>query len=312
MLVEETLHHRALAASELRAIVDAVHHRGVRRDGDDALTTLRREADDVRQVVLALRVVRLQRRERVFQELHARGVDAGVPLFDRALLVGPEVLLLADLEDPSLRVTHHAPVAERIVRRARRDRDRRGSIARAGGRVVERGRHCCDVGGGEQRHVAIEDEDALGVLAHRVKTRSCGIAGPALLLLDRGLHAGSPRFGDVGGAGSEGLREIRFEAFSTVANHHDDFSTTCLEGGAYGVVDEWTASDGVEHLRQGALHPGALTGSQDERSRLLEPFRHGAPFAEVMSGDGGDYATRSQLYTRGSAERRVSRVGRGS
>ena len=174
-----------------------------------------------------------ERRERLLQERDARRVDAGVPLLDGALGVGAQILLLADLDDLPALVAHHAAVAERIVRRARRERDarrrrpRRAIFATAATSV-----------GGEQRHVAVEDEDALGLRAHGVETGARGVARPALLLLDGRLHAPFPGFGDSVSAGAESLREIGFETFSTVADDHDHLPATGFERRAYGVVDE--------------------------------------------------------------------------
>ena len=95
--------------------------------------------------------------------------------------------------------------------------------------------------------------------ADRVETCTRRVTGPALLLLDGRFHAPSPGLGDSLSAGAESLREIRFETLSTMTDDDDHLPATGLERRAYGIVDEGSASDGVEHLGQGALHPGALT-----------------------------------------------------
>ena len=86
-----------------------------------------------------------------------------------------------------------------------------------------------------------------------------GVAGPELRLLDHGPDA---REGGEGGA----------DLVGHVADHdgrrHGREVACCPQD----TDDHRLAADGVEHLRQLGLHPGALAGGQDHE---MERRRHG-------------------------------------
>ena len=68
------------------------------------------------------------------------------------------------------------------------------------------------------------------------------------------------------------------------------------------VVDERPTGDRMKNLREMALHPGALTGSQDHGSGLFEHWR---TFCLAVWMLGGGYATGSQLFTTWSPDEPV-------
>ena len=101
---------------ELDARVDALH---LPRDGcgvdGDRLAVGDEQAERVGHVELALRVVRLERREHGPETVGAKDVDAGVDLAERELL-GRRVRRLDDAREPAVRVANDAAVRARVLR----------------------------------------------------------------------------------------------------------------------------------------------------------------------------------------------------
>src|SRR5207253_5656204 len=104
-------------------------------------------------------------------------------------------------------------------------------------------------------------------------------------------------------------REVVFDRFAAVTDDDHDLAAAGFESGSYGVVDERTPRDGVHHLREGALHPGALTRGENHRGRLLEHWR---TFCLMTCEDGGGYATPSQFFNGIDEGSRVYANRRGS
>ena len=141
--------HEALDRRELRAIVDAERRRGIRGDvrlhrnavGD-------RQRDDVRQVVLALDVVVLERGDEPAQERGRRRKRPRVDLVDRALL-GCRIALLDDCAHRPIGPADDPAQARWIrgMRREQREPARRCHV-----------RECRVRLGGDQRAIAIRDQ----------------------------------------------------------------------------------------------------------------------------------------------------------
>ena len=83
-----------------------------------------------------------------------------------------------------------------------------------------------------------------------------------------------PRLGEVGG-------ERRADPFGLVAQHEHEVLGAGGLRGAQGVPDEGTSTEGVQDLRGGRLHPGALTRGEDDHGD-----RAGAHARGLLSGRG--------------------------
>ena len=166
------------SCGELHAVVRAFHlPHVVGRERCDAGASAARDADDVGEVLLPLGVVRVDAGERVAQHGCLERVDPGVDLADRADCV-IRVLLLDDPFQIAGRVAHDAAVARGVRDVGGQDRHRVGL------RFVvldesEEG------GGGEQRDIAVRDDDravhVLGELGERT-FRGAARAGDIVLV----------------------------------------------------------------------------------------------------------------------------------
>ena len=148
----------AAERGELDPVVDAlglpevVEH--VRPHGASGLAG---DRDDVGEVLLALGVVGAHPGQGVAQDVDVEGVDARVDLGDRPLAVGG-VTVLDDALDASVGAAHDPAVARRVGEVRGDDRD---DAARA---VVRRGQLEERVTG-EERDVAVRDDDSAGQVA---------------------------------------------------------------------------------------------------------------------------------------------------
>ena len=127
-------------------------------------------------------------------------------------------------------------------------------------RPVERRQHRPQVLPPDERHVAVEDEDALGLRPHRREPHARGVPRPALLLLDRRSHlaAGRPR---------ERPREVLLDRLPPVAHDDDDLGAPGVERRLYAEVHDRKSGDGVHHLGEGALHARPLPRGEDDGGR---------------------------------------------
>ena len=203
------------------------------------------DGDDVREVLLALRVVGAHLGEGFAQDRRVERVEATVDLADRALLlVG--VLLLDDRDDRALRVTDDAAVARGVLERRRDDGD--GTA----GRVVRRD-ESLERGARQQRHVAVGDDDGAGEVAGQ--------------RLERALH-GAPCPLDVVLVGDDrlrvDLRHVLGDAVALVAHDDGEVVRARAPGRPDRVGHETAASDRVEDLGGRGLHACALTGGEDD------------------------------------------------
>ena len=204
--------------------------------------------DDVGQVELLLRVVRLEGGERLAEQRERGREDAWVDLARPLLVVAPEVLLLADLADLPGGIAQDAAVARRRGHLAGRHRE-----AHVGLRAGERVRDASEVLRDEQRHVAVEDEADLGGAAHGREPGRRSVSRPSLLALHGGLDAIA-----------EGAAQILDDAGASVTDDDDDLAAARLERGAHGVVDERPSGDQMEDLRQRALHARPVPCGEDD------------------------------------------------
>jgi hypothetical protein len=233
---------------ELDAVVHALGLEPVADDvGPHRAAGIARDGDDVGQVLLTLGVVRADLGERVAQHLGVERVDPGVDLGE-GQLVGGGVLVLDDALDPALRIAHHPAVPGGVVEVRRDDRHRAA-------RLLVRHRELDEGVAGEQRNVAVRDEDrARQVCRQRLEAALDGAAGALDVVL-----VGDDEPGIQGGA-------LLDDAVALVADHHADVLGPGLPGGPDRVADQRQATDAVQNLGCRGLHPGALTRGEDDDS----------------------------------------------
>jgi hypothetical protein len=234
-----------LDRGEVGAVVDAHRHRDVVGDMRGYRLALGAQGgEDVGQVVLALGVVIGEPGEGGGQRRRVEGVGAGVDLVDRQLLragvAGAGAFRLDHALDLAAGAADDAAVGAGIVELDRQHRrGRRGSLMgleQPGDRL-----------GGDQRHVAGEDEDRLGGLNQR-RRRAHGAAGSVGLGLDDGL-------GLIGKPGGDVIAR---------RDDHRDLTGARLERGEDRPGDHRPAADGVQHLRQRRAHAGTGTRRHDQ------------------------------------------------
>ncbi len=124
--------------------------------------------DGVREVELALRVVRVELLERAPERGGVEDVVRGVQLLDRPLF-GGRVPLLDDARDVSVRVADDAPVGKRHRRREGKKRHVRSVAAVRLDQLLE---HL----GGDERRVAGDDQDAAVETVERAARRRDRVA----------------------------------------------------------------------------------------------------------------------------------------
>ena len=224
---------------ELRLVVHPQHFTGLRRnERPDRDLVPHRHGDDVGEIVLGGRVVRLQSRQPAAQQLRGAGEHPGVAFADGALRWRRVLLLDDPLHEPP-GAAHDAAVALRIVslhgeqRQPPRPRERH-----------ELG----ELGATDERHVSIEHQhqvlvgDVLHRLQHGVPgAQALGLQRPGdRLVLECGGHLLAPvPVNHLDGGGRERARRV---------DH---------------VLQQRPAGERLQHLRQSRLHALALPGRQD-------------------------------------------------
>jgi hypothetical protein len=228
--------------SEIGAVVHPeVHARIGRAVGGDAQPPLAEQGEHVAEVILALGVVVGDPGEGVGERLGVECVGARVDLPDRELLRG-RVAGCLGLDDPldvALRAPDNPPIGARIVHLSRHH-------GRGGAGIAVRGDQLADDPGGDQRVIAGEDEDGVGV-AHHVAGRPQGAAGAIGFGLDDRLNA-------VGEGGGE---------VAIGRDDHADPGGARLPGGGDRPGDHRPSADLVQDLRHGRAHAGALACGHD-------------------------------------------------
>jgi hypothetical protein len=145
---------RAEDATQVREIGAAVHAaqlvRTLEQQRFDAEIATAIDADEIGEVVLALRVVRRERIERLEERRRRKRVDAAVDLADRALLAR-RVALFDNAHDLSGSIADDASVAVRIV-------ELDGEHGRRGASRVVRLEQPLQRGRLKQRNVRVEEQ----------------------------------------------------------------------------------------------------------------------------------------------------------
>ena len=238
-----------------------------RRDprGDRA-RSLGRERDQIGQVELALRVLRIDARERLPEESGVGAVQARVHLADLPLL-GGGVLLLHDEGGAALRRVHDAPVAGWVF-------ERHGSEGECGAAAplhdrAERLR-------GEEGRVTGEDEHLTVEAAQPGPCREHRVRRPELLL----LHGEAER--RVRQMPAEG----RLHLLGLVADHHHHRIGPRLERALHGVIRQRPSADLVQHLGPAGLHARALAGGEDDGGERRTATGGGHKCEDARRGQG--------------------------
>jgi hypothetical protein len=193
------------AALEVGQLHEAVHaeHLGVvlRRRGHHRHALGHRHGDDVGQVVLALHVVVLQRRDPALQRCGGRGHHAGVDLANGALR-RTRVLLLDDGAH-GLALAHDAAVATGVVEHQGQQRE---ALPATG--LYQRTRRV----GAHQRHVAVEDQCRALVVEQR-QGLPHGVAGAELRFLAHAqrTRCGGHRLDLIGAIARDHQRAVRVQ-----------------------------------------------------------------------------------------------------
>ncbi len=196
----------------------------------------------VGQVDLALGVVGRDPAQGVDHRAAGEGVDAGVDLLDRELLVGGVAggLGLDHALHAAVAVANDAAVAGGVVEDHRGHRRRR-----AVGGVGLRER--LDRLGGDERDVAADDDDAVG-RGDLAGGGEDGVAGAARLLLD----------GERGAVGQQ-----RLDRAVGAADDHD-LARPGGQGGVDRPADQGLPAEVVQSLGHLRLHPRALPRGEDD------------------------------------------------
>ncbi len=233
---------------QLRAIVDAAHIALIGDGGGRHRYSIRhRQRDDVRQVILVLRVVGLERGHPAAQQCRGRRHHAGVDLVDRAL-GRVRVLFFHDRAHPP-RAIADDPSQSRWIGHMRGEHHKLARFGFLDQRSKRGGRHEGDVADGHQRH-------AVG--RQRVQRDASSVAGALGRVLRRETQV---RRGDG-----------RLHGFGAMADHDHDRARRERARGGQDMRDQWTAGQQVQHFRQSRMHALALPGGED---RDVERGGHG-------------------------------------
>ena len=195
--------------------------------------------DHVGQIVFALGVVVAYLRQQLEQQGRRCRHDAGIAGRQRQHF--RRRLLRFGNGRERVPVHNQPPVRARIARLEADDRD-----------AVRHGEHRLDVGGLQQRHVAIGDDHLTGEALQRRLGAAHGVAGAdgRVLHRDRGL--------------AQPLHHMGPDLGRVIADHDDDPLAAERLGGVDGVIQHGAAADRVQHLGQGRLHPRALAGGEND------------------------------------------------
>ena len=232
---------------ELHAVVHAFDAQRVRGRERTDLAERFRLLQRVGQVELALRVVRIEVRDRTGQHLRIEHIDRGVHFtHGQFALVG--VLLLHDLEHIAVGAADDAAVPGRIVEFGRKH----GGTVAAHHMVLEQ---CAERGGVEQRHVGRRDEHrplqrtVVLQLTHRALH---GAAGTGNLIL---LHDAHTRV-----VGARCLRH----AFGLMAHDHGEGGRAKRGDRRHDTCEERLAGKGVQYLGRRRTHARTFARGQHD------------------------------------------------
>jgi hypothetical protein len=272
VVVEDAGAQRGLALGQLGQRVDALgrlRRRLVDRDGAVAIRS--QQGDHVRQVQLALRVVRREPGQRCRQGVAPEAVQPDVELVQCELL-GGGVARLHDAGD-AIALPHDATVG---VRRREPAADERAADA------VSAGCDCAAHGlGVDQRRVPGEHHDLLHVCRHRLEPHHDGVAGA----VGRRLHDDA----HVAQRCRDRLGRLR-------RGDDDDVLGPRRARRARNPGQHRQPAQLVQDLRQRRAHPGAQPAGHDDRGD--GSHRRGPPWERARSLPGIPPAHTSQAPTR--------------
>ncbi len=220
-------------------------------------------------------------------------VHPGVDLGDLRLGIR-RVLLLDDALHAAHGIAHDPAIAGRVRDDGAQNGRRRTACAvrtdEAGQRLVV-----------QERHVAAQDEHIAREVGYPLEGDLDGSAGARdLVLVD---HE------DLGRDVEDGVGdEVAF-----VADDHEDVRRLQVPRGVQHVPEERSTPDAVQHLRQGGLHPGALSCGEDDdgefrRVRAVR-VRHAPPpgFEPGLNSSKGCRAAVTPRRTTAPASARTAR-----
>ncbi len=213
-------------------------------------------AEHVGQVVLALGVVAVQRRQPAPQRRSISGQDAGIDAADGALL-RRGITVFDDRRDMAVGVMHDAAVAGRI-----------GRFGHQHCEGTRRGHHLRQGVGQDQRHIAIEHQHSrrIGNGGHRLLQ---GMAGAQALRL---FHEQQIRL----------LRKRRPHRVAAVADHDMDARRPQCARRLQHMRQHRPTGQRLQHLGQLRTHPLAFTCGKDHHmQRQRRRDRIGRSHAQV-------------------------------
>src|SRR6202050_2670120 len=232
-----------LKIAKLRLVVYPQHLGQCRRDERPHRDlVLHRHGDDIREVVLALRVGVTEAREPLASQGGGSCQHTGIALGERAL-AGVRVLVLDDAHYLSFGSAHDAAVAAGVL-------SAHGEQA-YGPRACQ-GEQLCDGGAADERHVAVQHQQQLiiGDLRHRLHERMPG--SQTRLLQDPGNAL------IVQGAA---------HLFPAMPVDHVNRDRLERARGVDDVLQERPAGERLQHFREGRLPTLAFTRRGDHDSR---------------------------------------------
>ena len=226
--------------------------------GVDALTALIEQGDAVGEIELLVRVVRLKRFEAGPQRGEGEGVDAGVDLADRALLLAGRFFLDdgSDAFDQLLAgaITNDAAVTSGIFEHGGEQRGGCGTRFVPAGERGERFR-------ADQRGVAGNDQRVLRAGFHqRIASDLHGVARAALRHLHDGLCA-------------ERL-DNRAHGLCLMPDDDEDGTRSQRRAGADDVLDKRAAAGTMQHLGELRAQARALARGQDDDGEVARRHRN--------------------------------------
>ena len=201
-----------------------------------------RQSRHIGQVIFALGVVVLEQRGPVEEFLRIGGVTAGIAQH-HALFGFRSVLEFDNAVEEAVRRQQHAAIRARIGRF-------KGQQSQPGADLGRKafGDHL----GGDQRHVAIDDQQGAGKIGQRIPGACGGMAGAQLLMLDGAVAA--QRFG------------ILAHRVACGRGHHHDARHIGAAQRSHHMAQQRQARHLVQHLGQRGFHPRSLSRSQYDSS----------------------------------------------
>ncbi len=245
-------------AAEFRQIESRVHATKFERIGQpqrfDSKSAAPIDGDQIRQVVLALRIVSRQTVKRFEERLESECVDAAVH-FVHAAFIGRGIPFLDNARDRAGRIPHDPSVAARILQLGREDRGGRTGQAVTLEQTVQGFAL-------QQWHVGVKQKKRAFFTAEKRLGCQQGVPRPELRRLHDEFNIRSRRQGGL-------------DVLAVMADDDDGLRGAKGVGGPQHVIDERAAGQGMQHLGHGGFHPRALAGGKNDDVKLAHPVRVG-------------------------------------